>query len=53
MKDESEVPAAGAVEERREHGAALDLMIRLKQAIDPANLLNPGKMALDEIVSPR
>ena len=28
----------------REHGAALDTMRRIKQALDPQNLMNPGKM---------
>jgi glycolate oxidase len=32
----------------REHGKALELMRLLKRSIDPKNLMNPGKMALDE-----
>lgn len=32
----------------REHGPALQLMRQLKRFIDPRNLMNPGKMALDE-----
>ncbi|MDQ3458048.1 MAG: FAD-binding protein [Deinococcota bacterium] len=31
----------------REHGGALDLMRLLKRSLDPKNLMNPGKMALD------
>ncbi|GFN21851.1 FAD-binding oxidoreductase [Thermanaeromonas sp. C210] len=30
-----------------EHGISFELMRRLKKAIDPLNILNPGKMALD------
>jgi glycolate oxidase len=29
---------------REEHGAALDVMWTLKQALDPSNVMNPGKM---------
>ncbi len=29
---------------RSEHGDAVDVMVTLKQAIDPGNLMNPGKM---------
>lgn len=29
---------------REEHGAAVELMARLKQAIDPQNIMNPGKI---------
>ncbi len=32
---------------RREHGAALETMRAVKRALDPKNLLNPGKMDLD------
>ena len=28
----------------REHGAAADVMRTLKRALDPANLMNPGKV---------
>jgi D-lactate dehydrogenase (cytochrome) len=27
-----------------EHGAALDVMKTIKRALDPDNLMNPGKM---------
>ncbi|MFZ1341295.1 MAG: FAD-linked oxidase C-terminal domain-containing protein, partial [Paracoccaceae bacterium] len=27
-----------------EHGPALDLMRRIKRTIDPANIMNPGKV---------
>ncbi|MDF2501068.1 MAG: putative FAD-linked oxidoreductase [Anaerosporomusa subterranea] len=30
----------------REHGAALEVMRAIKNALDPKNILNPGKMAL-------
>lgn len=30
----------------REHGSGLQVLQRLKQSLDPANLLNPGKLAL-------
>ncbi len=32
----------------REHGLALEVMRRIKKAIDPDNIMNPGQMALDE-----
>ncbi len=32
---------------RAEHGAALDTMLLVKRALDPKNLLNPGKIFLD------
>ena len=31
---------------RRQHGAALDTMRRIKAALDPNNVMNPGKMGL-------
>lgn len=30
--------------QRQEHGAALDIMIQIKQALDPNNILNPTKI---------
>lgn len=37
----------------REHGEALELMRLLKRTLDPKNLMNPGKMALDPAEEPR
>jgi alkyldihydroxyacetonephosphate synthase len=31
---------------RRQHGAALDAMVRIKSALDPHGVMNPGKMGL-------
>jgi FAD/FMN-containing dehydrogenase len=31
----------------REHGLGLEVMRRMKQAIDPLDIMNPGKAALD------
>ena len=30
--------------QRQEHGAALDIMIQIKKALDPNNILNPNKI---------
>ncbi|HET7658346.1 MAG TPA: FAD-linked oxidase C-terminal domain-containing protein, partial [Bacillales bacterium] len=30
--------------QRREHGAALDVMKSIKQTLDPKGILNPGKI---------
>lgn len=30
--------------QRKEHGAALDIMVQIKKALDPNNLLNPNKI---------
>ncbi|WJY26922.1 FAD-binding oxidoreductase [Sporosarcina trichiuri] len=33
--------------QREEHGAAYDVMLKIKQALDPENLLNPGKLIIE------
>ena len=33
-----------------EHGAALDVMRSIKHAIDPDNLMNPGKLIPDRLI---
>jgi D-lactate dehydrogenase (cytochrome) len=37
---------------RAEHGEGVELMRRIKQALDPDNLMNPGKLLPDEPVRP-
>ncbi len=34
--------------QRREHGNAYDVMLSIKQVLDPKGILNPGKIFLDE-----
>ncbi len=34
---------------RREHGAGLEALRRLKQCLDPQGILNPGKLGLDDV----
>ncbi|HLG50902.1 MAG TPA: FAD-linked oxidase C-terminal domain-containing protein, partial [Chloroflexota bacterium] len=36
---------------QEEHGAGLNVMWQIKQALDPLNILNPGKMFPPEMVS--
>jgi D-lactate dehydrogenase (cytochrome) len=31
---------------QREHGSGLDVLRRIKAALDPAGVLNPGKLGL-------
>jgi glycolate oxidase len=43
------VGAARAPYMAREHGPALDVMRRLKRALDPQNIMNPGKLFPDDL----